>query len=69
MYVCVCKAVKSCEVEAAIDAGAATVGAVTRACGAGGDCGMCHATIDAMIEQRDARTGVRSLRVLPPRAA
>jgi bacterioferritin-associated ferredoxin len=52
MYVCVCKAVTSSEVQAAIDRGASSVGEVTRACRAGGDCGTCHARIDQMIEGR-----------------
>jgi bacterioferritin-associated ferredoxin len=56
MYVCVCLAVTDQEVDAAIDEGASTCEAVTRACGAGGDCGSCH----EMIEQRiDAKRLVR----------
>jgi bacterioferritin-associated ferredoxin len=58
MYVCVCKAVTSREVEAAIDGGASSVGEVTRACRAGGDCGTCHATIDKMLAQRGERSGL-----------
>jgi bacterioferritin-associated ferredoxin len=49
MYVCVCNGVTDREVSAAIDAGAKTRAEVTRACGAGGDCGSCHRTIDDMI--------------------
>jgi bacterioferritin-associated ferredoxin len=52
MYVCVCLAVSQSEVEAAIDSGATTREAVTRACGAGGDCGACHGMIRDMIEER-----------------
>jgi bacterioferritin-associated ferredoxin len=52
MYVCVCKAVTDREVEQAIDAGACTVADVTRACGAGGDCGACRGMIDDMLEER-----------------
>jgi bacterioferritin-associated ferredoxin len=63
MYVCVCKAVTSGEVETAITQGASSVAEVTRACLAGGDCGTCHARIDLMIEQRRERSGV----VLPVR--
>jgi len=40
------------EVERAIDEGASTRDAVTRACRAGGDCGACHHTIEEMIEER-----------------
>lgn len=50
MYVCVCNAVTDKEVEAAIEGGAHTRLEVTRACGAGGDCGACHAMIEDMVE-------------------
>jgi len=52
MYVCVCRAVTSDKVKAAIDAGARSVDDVTAACCAGDDCGACHATIEGMIEER-----------------
>ena len=45
MYVCVCNAVTEREVGEAIGSGARTRAEVTRACGAGGDCGSCHAMI------------------------
>jgi len=70
MYVCVCHAVTSTEVEAAIDAGAASVNEVTRACRAGGDCGACHATIDALVHARCERSRVVDpARLVRPRAA
>jgi bacterioferritin-associated ferredoxin len=50
MYVCVCNAVTDREVEASIDEGARTRAEVTRACGAGGDCGSCHRMIEDMVE-------------------
>jgi len=50
MYVCVCLAVTDKEVQAAIEGGAITREAVTRACGAGGDCGACHGMIREMID-------------------
>lgn len=50
MYVCVCLAVSDTEVQAAIEGGAITREAVTRACKAGGDCGACHGMIRQMIE-------------------
>jgi bacterioferritin-associated ferredoxin len=52
MYVCVCRAVTEHEVRAAVDAGADTVEAVTRRCGAGDDCGACCGVIRDMIEDR-----------------
>ncbi len=50
MYVCVCLAVTEREVREAIENGATTRDAVTRACRAGGDCGACHGMISEMIE-------------------
>lgn len=50
MYVCVCLAVTSQEVGAAIAGGAHSREAVTRACRAGGDCGACHGMIEDMVE-------------------
>jgi len=50
MYVCVCFAVTDVEVRAAIADGASSVGEVTRACRAGGDCGSCHGMIETMLE-------------------
>jgi len=53
MYVCVCNAVTKQACEKAIDEGAVTREEVTKACGAGGDCGSCHRYIEKMIERRD----------------
>ena len=50
MYVCVCNAVAKREVHLAILDGAHTVAAVAIACGAGTDCGACHAMIEDMVE-------------------
>jgi bacterioferritin-associated ferredoxin len=52
MYVCVCNAVTDKEVAQAIEGGAKTRAEVTRACGAGGDCGSCHGMIDEMLTER-----------------
>ena len=57
MYVCVCNAVTDREVGQAIDAGAGTRLEVTRACGAGGDCGACHGMIEEMLEARGCSKG------------
>lgn len=51
MYVCVCFAVTQSVVQDALQDGATTRDAVTRACGAGGDCGACHGMIATMIEE------------------
>ena len=50
MFVCVCHAVTDSQVREAIEGGASTREEVTRACGAGGDCGACHGQIEEMIE-------------------
>lgn len=52
MYVCVCRAVTDETVAKVIDEGAQSVEQVTRACGAGGDCGSCRGMIRDMIEDR-----------------
>jgi bacterioferritin-associated ferredoxin len=61
MYVCVCKAVTKKSVECAIEDGAATREEVTKACGAGGDCGSCHRYIEKMIERRDGLVAATDL--------
>jgi bacterioferritin-associated ferredoxin len=59
MYVCVCNAVTDREVDQAIEDGALTRDAVTKACGAGGDCGACHEMICDRIEAKlEARAEV-----------
>ncbi|MBX3201494.1 MAG: (2Fe-2S)-binding protein [Labilithrix sp.] len=57
MYVCVCLAVSDHEVQSAIEGGATTREAVTRMCGAGGDCGACHGMIATMIEDHVEESG------------
>jgi bacterioferritin-associated ferredoxin len=66
MYVCVCLAVTESEVQGAIEAGATTQEAVTRACRAGGDCGACHGMIATMIEDHAEARGLVSC--CPPAA-
>jgi bacterioferritin-associated ferredoxin len=53
MYVCVCRAVTDRHVNQVIEGGARSVEAVTRACGAGGDCGACRGMIGDMIETHE----------------
>ena len=53
MFVCICHAVTVRDVEGAMATGAKTRDQVTRACGAGGDCGSCHWTIERMLEDRE----------------
>lgn len=55
MYVCLCMGITDRDARAAIDAGAATVGGVLRACGSGRTCGGCSPTIrELIVERRDA---------------
>lgn len=66
MYVCSCFAVTDLEVERAIEGGARTVDAVTRACRAGGDCGACRGQIDCLIEDHlDAQESSGPVLVAP----
>jgi bacterioferritin-associated ferredoxin len=69
MIVCLCKGVSCGAVRRSIEDGARDLSAVGRACGAGSDCGVCHAEIDAMLREADAdRSGPRMLPVLPSNA-
>jgi bacterioferritin-associated ferredoxin len=51
MYVCICNAVTEGQIKASLDAGAATLEGVARACRAGSDCGACRTAIEEMIEE------------------
>ena len=50
MIVCLCRGVSERQVETAVAKGAATVDDVSRACGAGSDCGACRYLLAALIE-------------------
>jgi bacterioferritin-associated ferredoxin len=65
MYVCICRAVTDKQVKATIHAGADTVEAVTRACGAGGDCGGCQGMIEDMIDEHGDVRGCTGRVCLP----
>ena len=66
MVVCLCKNVSSREIEEHIDQGATTLEEVGRRCGAGTDCGGCHADIEELLAQAECgRSGThRRLPVL-----
>ena len=53
MYVCHCRAVNDRTILAAAADGALTVDDLTRACGAGGDCGGCHAFLQELLDACD----------------
>ena len=56
MIVCLCRGVSERHVETVVAKGAATVHEVSRACGAGSDCGACQHMLAALIE--DVRSAV-----------
>jgi bacterioferritin-associated ferredoxin len=49
MIVCSCFGVTAADVEELVEEGAATVAAVSAACGAGTDCGACRAQVAEII--------------------
>jgi bacterioferritin-associated ferredoxin len=51
VILCLCQSVTDHEVDAVIRRGAHSVAAVSRACGAGSDCGCCNRMIERRIEQ------------------
>lgn len=51
MIVCVCQGVRCSSIRSAVRAGALTVEAVGASCGAGTDCGSCHAMIEDLVEE------------------
>ena len=52
MFVCICRAVSSTTVRAAIADGARTVRQVADACGASQDCGRCVVHVRALLVER-----------------
>jgi bacterioferritin-associated ferredoxin len=55
MIVCHCRVVTDRDVDAALAAGAATVGAVCRASGAAQDCGACIFSVKRLVGQRHSQ--------------
>jgi bacterioferritin-associated ferredoxin len=49
MYVCHCRAVNDRTILTAAAEGALTVDDLSRACGAGSDCGGCHAMLEELL--------------------
>jgi len=50
MILCLCRGVSDHTVHAVISAGAHSVEAIERACGAGGDCGACGEVLECLVE-------------------
>ena len=61
MFACICRAVTSDQVSTAIDNGAASVEAVSRATRACTGCGTCRERIENMIGERSAQRPVKAL--------
>jgi bacterioferritin-associated ferredoxin len=61
VYACICRAVTSDEVTAAIDNGAATIQAVSKATRACTGCGTCRERIQAMLGERARPCPLESL--------
>ena len=54
MVVCLCRNVTSREIEEHIDRGARTLEEVGRRCGAGTDCGGCHADLEELLARAES---------------
>ena len=62
MIVCCCRGVSDRQVRTSVAGGAASAGAVARACGAGAGCGGCIPTVRALIEEaRNDESGFGAL--------
>lgn len=59
MFACICRAVTSDQVDTAIESGAVTVKAVSRATGACTGCGTCLERIRGMIGERTNHSQLR----------
>jgi bacterioferritin-associated ferredoxin len=62
MIVCLCLGVSESHIEATVEAGATTVGEVSRACGAATDCGACHHLVAAVVEEARNTVGTAGAR-------
>jgi bacterioferritin-associated ferredoxin len=49
VYVCICQGVTQARIESAVQAGADSVDAIGRACGAGADCGTCRGELREIL--------------------
>jgi bacterioferritin-associated ferredoxin len=56
MIVCLCHGVSEKTLDKVIEAGADSLKAVERACGAGGDCGSCQFQIAKKLAQKASET-------------
>jgi bacterioferritin-associated ferredoxin len=51
VILCICQSVTDREVDAAIEDGARSLADVSRACGAGTDCGCCRGAIEQRVQR------------------
>ncbi len=65
MYICICRAVSSTAVRAAIADGARTVRQVALACGASQECGRCVTHVRALLEEHHGPRSRGRLEVTP----
>jgi bacterioferritin-associated ferredoxin len=63
VFACICRAVTTDTVNAAIDGGATTVSAVARATRAGTSCGTCRERLRDLIEDRRPARAAEDLQV------
>jgi bacterioferritin-associated ferredoxin len=63
MFVCLCTALTSHDVDEVVANGATTSKQIAQACGAGGDCGRCRRTLRAIIAAHREVNGCQSSRV------
>lgn len=57
MIICLCEGVSEHTVQRSINAGAKSVEAVGRTCGAGTGCGSCHCQIEELLASARGRQG------------
>jgi len=65
VFICICRAVSSTTVRAAITDGARTVRQVAESCGASQDCGRCVVHVRALLEEQHGRRERGRLPVAP----
>ena len=61
MFACICRAVTRDEVSTAIEGGAATVAAISKATGACTGCGTCRDRIRSMLSERSRQCSLQPL--------
>ena len=52
MYICICQAVRDCEVRAAVQGGCATLDALADELGVGAACGGCREQAQTLIDEQ-----------------